>query len=72
MSTIDIRNNQSDDITSITFSDTNYGYASRIRKQGEYISLVDIDTDKEADVKGADIDNLILALRKAQELGWGK
>lgn len=69
MSILDIRNPVTVP-TAIRFSDVGYGHASRIIKVDSQIKLADIDGEAEALVKSEDIANLVLALKKAKELGW--
>ena len=71
MSVIDIRTGTTKDVDTIIFAEDSYGYGTRLIHVGGYVQIVDVDKDKESDVRMADIDNLILALQKAKELGWG-
>ncbi len=75
MSRIDIRNGHVDSPSTITFADGHSDYfASEVTLNKDYgevtITFLDCDGDKANQLKFEDIDNLILALKKAKEL-WG-
>ena len=72
MSEIDIRESATE-VTAIKFADDDSGnYAVSVTKYGSSVRLEDTDGCGEGKVKNEDVPNFILALQKAQSLGWIK
>jgi hypothetical protein len=73
MSSIDIRNPAAEQIDKIIFASycPRFDVAISLDKDDEYIAITD-ECGTYIRLENKDIDNLILALQKAKELGWGK